>query len=62
MRGLPVPKSLQFNVPTTPVAVIVDVPQLFTTANVGAAGIVNGLAVTLLLLGLVQPDKNCVTV
>ena len=37
--GLPVPKSLQINVPTTPVAVTSDEPQLSTTANVGAAGV-----------------------
>ena len=61
MRGLPVPASLQFKVPVKPLAVIVELPQLFTTAKVGAAGPV-GLAVTELLAGLTHEPTVCVTV
>ena len=37
--GLPLPRSLQFKVPVTPDAVTSELPQLFTTAKVGAAGV-----------------------
>lgn len=60
--GLPVPASLQVNVPVTPVAVIVELPQLSTTVNTGAAGTGNGAVVTELLTRLVQPPAVCVTV
>ena len=39
MRGFPVPPSLHVNVPVTPVAVIVDVPQLLMTLNTGVVGL-----------------------
>ena len=42
--GLPVPASLQVSVPVTPVAVMVELPQLLTTVNTGAAG--KGVTVT----------------
>ena len=61
VRGLPVPASLQVNEPVKPLAVIVELPQLFVTAKVGAAGAV-GFAVTELLAGLTQPLIVCVTV
>ena len=54
MRGLPVPASLQVKVPVTPLAVNVELPQLFTTAKVGALGTGVGAAVTLLLALLVH--------
>ena len=62
VRGFPVPPSLQVNVPVTPVAVIVDVPQLLMTLNTGALGKALGLAVTALLVALVHPLDVCVTV
>ena len=62
MRGFPVPPSLQVKVPVTPVAVIVDDPQLLMTLNTGALGIAFGFAVTELLLALVHPFDVCVTV
>ena len=62
VRGLPEPPSLQVKVPVTPVAVMVDVPQLLITLNTGALGIVLGFAVTELLVALVQPLEVCVTV
>ena len=48
--------------PVTPVAVIVEVPQLLMTVNNGALGTTVGLAVTELLLVLVHPFDVCVTV
>ena len=60
--GLPLPPSLQVNVPVTPVAVMVELPQLSTTVSTGAAGTGNGAVVTALLLILVQPPTVCVTV
>ena len=60
--GLPVPASLQVSVPVAPVAVMVELPQLFTTVNTGAAGTGNGAVFTELLTGLVQPPTVCVTV
>lgn len=60
--GLPVPASLQVSVPVTPVAVMVELPQLFATDNTGAAGTGNGAVVTALLLVLEQPPVVCVTV
>ena len=62
MRGLPDPASLQVNVPVKPLAVSVELPQLLTTAKVGAPGTAVGAAVTLLLLALLQPPTVCVTV
>ncbi len=62
MRGFPVPPSLHVKVPVTPVAVIVELPQLLMTFNTGALGIAFGLAVTELLLALVHPLDVCVTV
>ena len=62
MRGLPVPASLQVKVPVTPLAVSVELPQLFTTAKVGALGTAVGAAVTELLDKLVQPLIVWVTV
>ena len=62
MRGLPVPASLQVNVPVTPLAVSVELPQLLATAKVGALGTAVGAAVTLLLLALIQPATVCLTV
>ncbi len=62
MRGFPVPPSLQVNVPVTPVAVIVDAPQLLITLKTGALGIAFGFAVTELLLALVHPFDVCVNV
>ena len=60
--GFPVPPSLQVKVPVTPVAVIVELPQLLTTVNTGAAGTGSGAAVTALLATLVQLPVVCVTV
>ena len=62
MRGFPVPPSLHVKVPVTPVAVMVEVPQLLMTLNNGALGIAFGLAVTELLFVLVHPFDVCVTV
>ena len=62
MRGLPVPASLQFRVPVTPLAVMVELPQLLTTAKVGALGTAVGAAVTLLLFALIQPATVWLTV
>ena len=62
VRGLPVPASLQVKVPVKPLAVSVELPQLFTTAKVGAPGTAVGAAVTLLLFALIQPDTVCLTV
>ena len=56
------PPSLQVKVPVTPVAVIVEVPQLLMTLNTGALGTAVGLAVTELLLVLVHPLDVCVNV
>ena len=56
------PPSLHVKVPVTPVAVIVDVPQLLMTLNTGALGTAVGFAVTELLLALVHPFDVCVTV
>ncbi len=56
------PPSLHVKVPVTPVAVMVDVPQLLMTLNTGALGIAFGFAVTELLLALVHPFDVCVTV
>ena len=39
MRGLPEPPSLHVNEPVTPVAVMVDVPQLLMTLNIGELGL-----------------------
>ena len=60
--GLPLPKSLQFIEPITPDAITSELPQVSTTAKVGAAGTTNGLVVTLLLLAEIQPATSCVTV
>ena len=38
VRGLPEPPSLHVKVPITPVAVMVDVPQLLITLKTGALG------------------------
>ena len=62
MRGFPEPPSLHVKVPVTPVAVMVDVPQLLMTLNTGALGIIFGFAVTELLVALVHPLEDCVTV
>ena len=62
MRGLPEPPSLHVNEPVTPVAVIVELPQLLIILNNGALGIIFGFAVTALLLLLVQPFDVCTTV
>ena len=62
MRGFPVPPSLHVKVPDTPVAVMVDVPQLLITLKTGALGITLGFAVTGLLFALVHPLDVCVTV
>ena len=55
--GLPVPPSLHVSVAprVTAVAVIVELPQLFTTVKTGAVGIAVGAVVTELLAALVQP-------
>lgn len=60
--GFPVPPSLHTSVPVTPVAVMIELPQLFTTVSTGAAGTGNGDAVTVLLTALGQPPTVCVTV
>ena len=60
--GLPAPASLHVSVPVAPVAVIVELPQLLTTVNTGAAGTGNGAVVTELLVRLVQPPVVCVAV
>ena len=62
VRGLPEPPSLQVKVPETPVAVMVDVPQLLITLKTGALGITFGFALTELLFALVHPLEVCVTV
>ena len=62
VRGFPLPPSLQVKVPETPVAVIIDVPQLLITLNTGALGIAFGFAVTELLFEPVHPLDVCVTV
>ena len=49
--GLPVPASLQVSVPVTPVAVMVELPQLFITVNTGAAGKGFTVTVTSLVIG-----------
>ena len=41
---------------------MVELPQLFTTVNTGAAGTGSGAVVTELLTGLVQPPTVWVTV
>ena len=61
VRGLPLPPSLQVSEPVKPDAVMVELPQLFTTAKVGAGDKI-GFAVTELLAGLTQPLIVWVTV
>jgi hypothetical protein len=60
--GLPEPASLHVNVPVTPVALMEEFPQLFTTDKTGAAGIVRGAAETALLATLVHPPTVCIAV
>ena len=60
--GLPVPPSLQVSVPVTPLAVIVELPQLLTTVSTGVAGTGKGAVVTALLATLGQMPTVCVTV
>ena len=60
--GLPVPPSLQVSVPVTPLAVIVELPQLLTTDSTGVAGTGKGAVVTALLATLGQMPTVCVTV
>ena len=55
--GFPVPPSLQVSVPVTPLAVITEFPQLFTTLSTGAVGTGKGAVVTELLDILVHPPE-----
>src|SRR5215210_3194210 len=62
VMGLPLAPLLHVKVPVTPVAVIVELPQLSTTDSVGAAGIGLGAGVTALLVALTQPPTVWVAV
>ena len=59
--GFPVPASLHTRVPVTPVAVTVELPQLFTTDNKGADGVGLTVTVTSLVIGQL-PTVALVTV